>query len=195
MSAATWGAKLRKQGFNPRVVSRLMKAATVLTVDESVMERLLDRLPADPIKLESICALSLAQIEELVTDNDCRQLDRNEVADLVRDKQGKKAPEKRELSPSETIRQSWAQFVEGLLNKIAAVESPDERDQVRHDLEASLDDLKESLQETDDDEGDDGEDKEDQEEADENEPDEEAAKAEAAKSAQQKGGKRRMQPA
>jgi hypothetical protein len=81
------------------------------------------------------------------------------------------------------------------LNKIAAVESPDERDQVRHDLEASLDDLKESLQETDDDEGDDGEDKEDQEEADENEPDEEAAKAEAAKSAQQKGGKRRMQPA
>jgi len=157
------GCKLQRLGYSPRVVSRLTKAATRLAAaDGTVSQGLLDRLPGDPIKLEALCALPLADVERIVIEHDCRQLDRTEVAALVREQTGKKAAsEKKSLSPTEAIRASWAQSVEALLKKIDKIESENEREELIEHLEESLDDLKEALHEVEDEgtesEGQDGE--------------------------------------
>jgi hypothetical protein len=143
----TWGAKLRRLGYSQRVVSRLMKAARTLRAsDGSVSQRLLERLPGDPIKLETLCALNRSEIEQLVKTHNCRQLDREEIAKLVRARQGKEAePPKGPPTPSEALRKTWAQSVENLLKKLNEIETAEERESVIRYLEASLDDVKESL--------------------------------------------------
>ncbi len=142
----SWLAKLKRLGYSSRVVSRLMKIATTLTgPDGTVPPHLLERLPGDAVKLEAICSLpTLEQIEEIITQNDCRQLDRNEVAALVREKQGKKT-EQTSLGPIAAIRQGWAKAIESLLKKVGEIEVPAEREQVIVFLEDTLDDLKDSL--------------------------------------------------
>src|SRR5262249_1439424 len=63
-AAGAWQAKLQGLGYSPRVVSRLTKAAKILAKpDGTVPEKLLTRLPGDPMKLETLCSLPLPDIE------------------------------------------------------------------------------------------------------------------------------------
>src|SRR5262245_36867763 len=69
-SSGTWLKKLERIGYSQRVVSRVMKAAKVLAApDGTVDAKLLERLPGDPIKLETICALPRPEIERLIKDH------------------------------------------------------------------------------------------------------------------------------
>jgi hypothetical protein len=142
-----WLAKLRQLGFSPRVISRLMKAASVLAApDGTVPAALLDRLPGDPLKLEALCALPRPEVEELVQQHDVRNLDRAEIAAEVRERQGKTAHgEKKPLSPTDSIRKTWSQAVEGVLKKLEKVEAKEEREQLIQFLDESLEDVKQSL--------------------------------------------------
>lgn len=147
-AAGTWEAKLKRLGYSPRVARRLMKAATTLAApDGTVSPQLLERLPGDPIKLETLCALPLPDVQRLINAHDCRQLDRAEVVALVRAQQGKKAAgEKKPATPAEAIRQGWAKSVESLLNKLGKIEAVERDDLIRF-LDDSLEDLKEMLHE------------------------------------------------
>ncbi len=163
----TWLAKLKRMGYSPRVASRLMRAAKTLAApDGTVSAKLLERLPGDPLKLETICALPLPDVERLITEHDCSLLDRQEVVALVRERQGKKpAADKKPLTPAEAIRQNWAQSVERLLQKLGKIEAKEEREALIKEVEESLADLMDSLHEAEDD-GTDSENMEDGESAD-----------------------------
>jgi len=147
-AAGTWEAKLEKLGFSPRVIRRLMKAASVLAgPDGTVAPRLLARLPGDPIKLETLCGLQRDEIERLVSEHDCRLLDRQEVAALVRERQGKKpGGDQKVANQLEAIRQTWALAIQGLLKKVGKIEDAAERERLIEALYESLDDLREALQ-------------------------------------------------
>ena len=121
-SPATYLAKLKRLGYHPRVASRLMRITKTLAApDGTVLPTRLDRLPADPMKLVAHCARPPPDMEQVVTEHDCRQLDRQEVTELVRERQGQKpSADKKQRTPTQVIEEGWAQFVEALLNNIKA---------------------------------------------------------------------------
>jgi len=148
-ATGTWRRKLQQLRFHPRVVSRLMRAAsTFATPEGTVPDALLERLPADPLKLEALCALALPEIERLIQERDCRMLDRSEVVALVRERQGKPSisnAEKKPPTKADLVRNSWATSVEAMLKKFDNVKDENERASLIQFLEESLDDLRQSL--------------------------------------------------
>ena len=158
-----WAQALENLKFSQRRISRLMKSAKVLAPNGTVSQRLAEKLPADPLKMEALSALDLNVIETLIRDKDIdlRQLDRGEIGELVRLQLGTRRRSV-DVKPTgiEAFRQSWNGAVETHFQKLRKLDV-EEREPIIEFLDGSLDRLKASLQKVDEEKG-----KEDDEPAD-----------------------------
>jgi hypothetical protein len=81
-----WTEHVSEIGYHSRAASRLLKLAATWWRTEigTKGSDLLQRLPADPQKLEWLCRLTREELQDLVAKTDCRKATRKEVIDLVK---------------------------------------------------------------------------------------------------------------
>ncbi len=147
-----WSANLAREGISQRSISRLMRAAKRFAPRGIVSQRLAAKLPASRVKLEALSLLTPEEIETLINNKkDLRQLDRNEIVDLVREMQGKEKPGKEKpdaeaqpLTGLDVIRSYWADAVEAIFNKVSEL-NDEERAEFYAYLAVSLDEMKTTL--------------------------------------------------
>jgi hypothetical protein len=142
----TWLQKLEELGFNPRVVSRLLKIADQWsTENETPGSHLLERLPHDPHKLEWLCRLTHGELEELSQKMDLRQSDRAEVIKGVK-KLLPGEPTTLKSFSLNAIQKSFDKAVDKIMGNLEDAQESERQGLIQY-LEGRLDQLRMELQE------------------------------------------------
>src|SRR5690349_19435233 len=141
-----WLQAVEDIGLNERVARRYLKIGEEwATPDRTPGSDLLARLPYDLHKLEWLCRLPVAELEQLCDANDPRQVDRAGVIKEVQRRLGEEVQAGKRPT-LKALRTSWQNSFEALLTKVGELDQEDRRRCIA-ELENRLDELKEELRE------------------------------------------------
>jgi hypothetical protein len=127
-----WTKQVAATGVNPRVATRYINIAKKWHPETGLNESdLLKRLPTDPMKLESLCRLSIPQIKEVAGKLDLKTCPRGKIVTEVKRTLGEIGPEKDdEMSVWTAVKR----FMQGSMYVWGFIEQPKKHKELRKHL-------------------------------------------------------------
>jgi hypothetical protein len=105
LAKGRWGRQLEGLGMNPRVASRYLKLAQHWPARIGLTESdLLPRLPPDLLKLEWLCRIPPASLNDLLDKLDCKKANRSQIIAAVREMLGEAPAAKDEIDVDRFVR-------------------------------------------------------------------------------------------